>query len=243
MVEHMHHPLFRITALIKYKIGDKKYNATGFFANVNGSDYIITNKHVFEHELGIDADELAFHFLPTVEASDTQLHTISLEERDWLTHPSKDADVAALPLEEFEIDQTGNLAVTEDKFVSKYTDWILSGNSAIVVGYPEAGWFSQNKTPLVRNALISSFFGTQFNGDDCFIIDAKMHDGMSGSPVLIAPSAIMHDVDGNILQFHYDELDEVPELLGIHSGPIHQDNQLDLHRIWYTDIIREIVES
>lgn len=245
MVEHMDHPLFRITTLLKPEIGGERFNATGFFVSVEDSVYLVSNRHVFEHELGITADRIFIRYLPNEGEWTTEMEAVELAEGDWLTHSSDDADVAVLPVELTELDfgKTGNLAIPREKFISRLTDMILSGNSAIVVGYPEAGWYSQNKSPLVRNALISSFFGTKFNDDMCFVTDAKMHDGMSGSPVLTAPSAIIHNVEGDILRFRYEDLEDLPGLVGIHSGPVEQDNELDLHRVWYTDIIEDIIDE
>lgn len=58
-----------------------------------------------------------------------------------------------------------------------------------------------------RKPIISSFFGTAFNEERCFIIDAIMHDGMSGSPVFIAPGATIQNVDGEVLHYMYEKLD------------------------------------
>lgn len=245
MVEHMHHPLFRVTSLLKIDMGDIRFGATGFFVNIGGADYLVTNKHVFEHEIGATADRLLLHYLPSTGATNTETHLIEFGEDRWITHESEDTDVAILPLRDgldFNISDTGNIAIHEEKFTSRFTDLILSGNSAIVVGYPEAGWFSESNAPLIRSALISSFFGTEFNGNPCFVMDAKMHNGMSGSPVFSAPSAILHNVEGDVLRFAYESLDEVPELIGIHSGPVEEDDSLDLHQVLYTDTITEIVE-
>jgi hypothetical protein len=79
-------------------------------------------------------------------------------------------------------------------------------------------------------------------------MDAKMHGGTSGSPVLSQPSPIQRKGDGIALMDGATSY-----LLGVHSGPEYAppprdgseeyDPNLDLHMVWQIEVLEELLEQ
>ena len=69
----------------------------------------------------------------------------------------------------------------EDKFT------LSPGEDLIVLGFPRGFSDEKHNLGLLRNALISSAYGINFNGLPLFVVDANLHPGMSGSPVMTKP--------------------------------------------------------
>ncbi|MEZ8363420.1 serine protease [Vibrio cyclitrophicus] len=53
------------------------------------------------------------------------------------------------------------------------------------IGYPSGIYDFKNSSPLVRKGITSSPIWNDFNGSSCFLIDAGVFPGSSGSPVFI----------------------------------------------------------
>lgn len=122
-----------------------------------------------------------------------------VSDNEWHTHPAfPDADIAVIPLHT-KLDSldappnntTGSLAYTPDHFLHEGVK--LTGTSGILC-YP--GDFVDRSTyyPIMRNAVVASHYGNPFNGRPYFITDARMHDGTSGSPVLLTGLNVYKDI-------------------------------------------------
>lgn len=53
------------------------------------------------------------------------------------------------------------------------------------IGYPSGIYDQKNSSPLVRKGITSSPIWNDFRGESCFVIDAGVFPGSSGSPVFI----------------------------------------------------------
>ncbi|MGH9339895.1 MAG: hypothetical protein ACRD1R_09995 [Acidobacteriota bacterium] len=71
------------------------------------------------------------------------------------------------------------------------------GEDVMVIGFPRGLSDSVHNLPLVRNALVSSANSVNVGGFPTFLVDANLHPGMSGSPVLTKPKNIWPDREGN----------------------------------------------
>ncbi|EVT83464.1 S1 family peptidase [Vibrio parahaemolyticus] len=67
------------------------------------------------------------------------------------------------------------------------------------IGYPSGIYDFRNSSPLVRRGITSSPIWNDFNGEHCFIIDAGVFPGSSGSPVFILNQGSFAASDGVVL--------------------------------------------
>jgi S1-C subfamily serine protease len=110
------------------------------------------------------------------------------------------------------------------------------GHPLLVVGFPLGFHDTLHHLPVVRGAIVASAFGVRFQGQGCFVTDAPMHRGSSGSPV------VRHDPDGD---------PALPwQLLGVHASRMDmrtRDSQLDaalgLNLAWYADVLMSITNA
>ena len=111
---------------------------------------------------------------------------------------------------------------------------IEAASDVLVVGYPRGFYDDVNLFPIVKSGVVASRWGAGFKGDPCFLIDAKLFPGSSGSVVISKPSALGLR-DGELLQTQ----DGVKAfaLLGIFSAGY----DLDLGVVWYAEAIEEIL--
>ncbi|AXG10473.1 S1 family peptidase [Haloplanus rubicundus] len=239
--------LLKYTTLIKYELGSVKYSATGCFVrNSANEDYLITNKHVISHEHGISPEYFRIFVRKTGVNSEREFFDLSLNEGSHrpLTHPEcEEADVAAVPLG-INLDEYGSVPIHQDEVVPEDTDAVLAGGDAIVIGYPNELKEESTYNPIIRRALVSTPYGQEFNDEPCFLMDARMHVGMSGSPVFTSPAGHYLSPEGEVVVWKDDDSREVvPSLLGIHSGPVDRSSNLGLHRVWYPSVLFDIVNQ
>lgn len=266
----MVHPLLEPIVKINYSLGNEQFVATGFYLDYDGDTFLVTNRHVFEHELGVSPEEIRITVRRAEDSENIEpLYVQTHDENQnplWLTHPTYEkADLAVLPTD-FEFEETGNSKYPEGVMVSLEDDITIGeenprvdllGGDAIVAGYPLAFEDSRSHSPIVRSGLISSSYGPFFNGEPCFIIDAIMHRGMSGSPVFTSPGTAYwsREQEGTLMWTPSGEEDlEFPvALLGVHSGPINDPDRyhgsqmkvadLQLNQVWYSDLILDIIDA
>jgi len=237
-------PLFKRITLIRYDLGDRRFSATGFFFLYKDTLYIATNKHVFEHELGISPEEIRILFWKMGDQENPNPVTIPMKDDDgsprWITHEDEKIDLALLSLEETNLPGLAFEAFTMDDFYDMNPSRSKLGRDAMVVGYPAPGARpikdSQTSYPVAVSAMISSEYGSDFDHQPFFLIDADSYDGMSGSPVMIRPGPDFRLDQGHV------QSGESSMFLGIHSGPYEELPNLDLNRVWYPHLLMEIVD-
>lgn len=221
--------------------------ASGFFYISDNLKYFITNRHVV-----LDSSQ---NFFPNKIAlklhssngilKDSKDVTVNLYENNihlWLEHPdyhNKKCDIVAIPLNEQSIPQKSlfNFKNSIVNFFSNKNfllDYKLQAfGHGIVIGYPLGYSDTENNLPIYRNAMIASEYGINFNGKENFIIDAKLHKGTSGSPVINSPNNLLIK-DGQAIH------SEATVLLGILSAG---NPNLDINFVWYPYLIEEIINQ
>lgn len=157
----------------------------------------------------------------------TTRHHINLYDQSgepiWRDHPdNKNIDIVLIPVD-FEVQSAaafhrGDL-LADPKRVS-------GGQMAQVIGYPQA-LENFHRLPILRQALISSPFYVAYHDSPYVVIDARLHDGMSGSPVIYSPGYIELESPIRESEFLYSgEIEDIKgqtkrshsNLLGVHSG-------------------------
>jgi hypothetical protein len=184
----------------EFRVGE----ATGFFCEGQGRLYLVTNKHVVSGLEGY-ADILRIH--PTTKG---RRLTLNLRREDgkplWLEHSSKKVDLVALEIPKEKIwshgesffwirDDSGKdfrlFTFTEKDLVPESYPGVKVplGSFALVLGYPLGFYDKIHPNPIVRLATVSTIPWQDFGGEPCFLIDAVLHPGMSGSPVVSHPES------------------------------------------------------
>lgn len=64
-------------------------------------------------------------------------------------------------------------------------DELSAVEEVLMVGYPTGVWDAKNNFPIIRRGITASHPAVNFEGKNCFLIDAACFPGSSGSPVLI----------------------------------------------------------
>lgn len=171
-------------------------SGTGFvFTYVMGDlqcPFVVTNKHVVN---GMKTGTITFHKREGVGPNLRESFRFQIKDWQnmWYGHPSSDIDIAICPLRPLEevIKNEHNVDVfykcidasmipDDDKI--KDLDAI---ESVTFVGYPNGIWDSQNHLPVARRGTTASPIEVDFEGKPCFLIDASVFGGSSGSPVFI----------------------------------------------------------
>jgi len=235
--------LFNKVTPIQYHLGDVRYRATGFFYRYAGEDYLITNRHVVEHEHGISPRHLRikikFKIKDRIENRPINLKLYDENNNEiWKTHPTNDSvDLAIIPLK-MSLTSTNSGVIRSKHHVPQDTNLTVAGSKAIVTGVPGAIGAGESNSPMLRDGLISSIYGEPFGGNPCFIIDANLHQGMSGSPVFLHPNSMYDPSDESIFGEGFPLY-----FLGVHSGPVDQENYYGLHRVWHPNLIWDIISN
>jgi hypothetical protein len=216
-------PLFLSVTPIKLPDGS---HATGTLFRYEGQDYLVTNRHVFvdeteDGEEEIVAEEGRIYLRDNADAPmlrvSRPLELVEDGQRQWMEHSADpQPDIAVLELYD-DLDDFINQPIGPPNFLPKERT-LMAGEEAMIVGYPVIE--PNDYMPIIRNALISSHYGSGFMGNLAFATDANTHSGMSGSPIFTTPSLIEH-VDGEPVVY------ERPQryFLGIHSSTLHSNTQ------------------
>lgn len=246
--------LLLIVSLITMLQGGKPVgSATGFFYLKTDVLYFVTNRHVVvDEEKGLkpDALRLRLHSDPNdlTKNVDRTIDLYSSGTPRWHAHPKHPkvpVDIAVIQLDAKALTSGIILkALSRSNFLPDNLV-INPGEDLMVVGFPRGMSDTKHNLPLIRNALVSSAYGVPFEGAPAFLIDANLHPGMSGSPVLTKPKNLWADKSGST-----NLMTGSPTyLLGVFSATVsvnlsatHQE-PLGLGAVWYAGLIEEIIES
>ena len=242
MIDKMY---LRVAKVLTFAGGQPLTNATGFFYQHDDFLYLITSRHVVINEAAChrpDRLQVSLHSNP---GDIQQRHELSVPlyargVPQWYAHPNcRSADVVAIAVNDPHVlRDLYVVAFCHDDIVRKCEAMPL-GQGVLILGFPLGFHDALHNLPIVRSATIASSFAHPFKGEPYFLTDARLHRGMSGSPV-IAHRPGQPDVAGN----------SQPEwrLLGIHSSSLdvsdrdpEQDERLGLNSAWYASLIPEML--
>lgn len=234
----------RVAKILTFN-GDRPLtNATGFFFLHEGFLYLITARHVVRNEAvrhSPDRLQVSLH-------SDAR----NLQQRTELTIPLFVDGVPQWyePLDNAGIDvaavSVNDPCVLNDHFIATFSaDDIADretpiplGQNVLIPGFPLGFHDTLNNLPIVRSAIVASCFAYPFKGEPYFLTDARLHRGMSGSPVIARWGDPGASGGG------------AWKLLGVHSSSLDvsdRDPQLDerlaLNTTWYASLIPRMIPA
>ena len=156
--------------------------------------FLVTNKHVVQ---GSEEGQLKFTLRDPSDKSlkpllgQTSSVTISKDAWRWTCHPSKDIDVAALPLAPVAsyLEDRGQAtyfrsiptSLVPDQDVIQDFDAV---EEILFVGYPSGIYDEVNNLPIFRKGITATYLSIDYEAKPIFLIDASVFPGSSGSPVI-----------------------------------------------------------
>jgi hypothetical protein len=219
-------------------------SGTGFFyTNARQELFLITNRHVVIDETRNffpNTTRLLLHDSPTNLRSnrpyDVPLYVGSA--KNW-RETTPVIDLIAIPLNHQEIDTSGVVirAFSASNLIPRNV--ILDvGEDVLIIGYPLGVYFDEvNNLPVIRSGIIASAYPFGFQGHPYFLVDARLHKGTSGSPVLTKPKSMYKTTEANVVG-------DLPMLLiGVNAAtfPIPEGEEpLGLNAVFFASILTQL---
>ena len=167
--------------------------ATGFIFSVVESEQssiplLITNYHVLEGaaqgfiELHIGNNGIPSDKTVRVDFDQSIAESNKLGQLDLVAIPIASAvnDLQTKGIELFyrSIDQS---IIPDADIINEFS----AIESVTFIGYPSSIYDQHNKMPIIRQGITATPIWNNFGGEECFLIDAGVFPGSSGSPVFI----------------------------------------------------------
>ncbi|OZY47977.1 hypothetical protein CJF41_00630 [Pseudomonas lundensis] len=218
------------TILIESLSNQSTSRGTGFMFGImlNAEDMIpllITNKHVIEntHEIKIR--------LSTSNNNDNSEKNGIIEYtiKDGIDnlifmHPDPLIDLAAINIacilqniQDRDISGYGVMLAPQDLTTEEELSGLDLAEEVLMIGYPTGLYDEKHNLPIIRQGVIASDPGVDFNGQKHFLIDCACYPGSSGSPVFMKEKQHIR-IDNGLMTVKQQRA----SLIGIlYAGPLH----------------------
>lgn len=233
--------LFLVTAFIEMFVDDSRVGTgTGFFCLSEDRNriFLITNRHIVrneERQMFPDRLRLRLHTDPlnlkNFESYDVRLYEDIMKTAKRWKELGPSIDVISIKLPLSEMGKYHIKAFHTTDFVREETE-LGVGEPVVIIGYP-LGFFDEvHSLPVARQGSIASVYPIPFRDRPFFLVDAHLHPGTSGSPVITRPAGAR--IGGS----REEKEGEHFYLVGINSGGY---EDLELNAIWFTSVIKELI--
>lgn len=226
---------------------------TGFFYERNGTNFVVSNWHVFAGRNPIDgqtthpggATPSAVDFPACVQG---QLGSWRMEQFNlvndegapyWRQHRDRgqDVDIAVLQIDGL---SGGNEVHPINTAPAQNDMAIMVGMDVYILGFP-LGQSLTASLPVWKRASIASEPDVILdNGDHCYLVDTTTREGMSGSPVIAKSvgSALLENGGMQMGGIYYRPL-------GVYSGRYVGDELSEMHlgKVWRWNLVDEIIDD
>lgn len=222
-------------------------NATGFFYQYEDYLYLVTSRHVVISETACHHPDRLQVSLHSDAADLQQRGEVSIPlyvdgVPQWYQHPEyRDADLVAVAVNDPHLLSNYLVVPFRGDEIVNMNEILPLGQDVLILGFPLGFHDTLHNLPIVRRATIASSFSHPFKGYPYFLTDARLHRGMSGSPVIVSASGQAADAGTRVPGWR---------LLGIHSSSLDvsdrdpdQDERLALNTTWYASLIPEMLPS
>ncbi len=239
--------LLRVAKVRTFSKGTPTTNATGFFYLQDEYLYLITARHVVHDEsMGHHPDHL--HVSLHCAADDMSrsedlmipLYVDAIPQWFECENAGTVADVVAVSINDSDVLRSRFVTVFRASDIMQADETIPLGQDALILGFPLGFSDTLNNLPIVRRATIASSFSHPFKGNPYFLTDARLHRGMSGSPVITRTARPSQQIFGQT-EFEW-------RLLGVHSSALDvsdrdsmHDERLALNMTWYASLIPQML--
>jgi S1-C subfamily serine protease len=234
--------LLTTTRVVTFEGASILSSASGFFFRRDDRLFLITNRHVcadaasshfpdrIELGLHLDSQDLTRHAVVSLP-----LYKDGLNEWREATDSGGLVDVAALEIPATLLPAGVVLHAFDERHLEAGQEVVEIGDALTIAGFPLGFHDTVHYLPVARSAAVASAYGIRFQRQGCFLTDARMHSGSSGSPVV---RRRVHPLPGDAsspLSW---------QLLGVHSSRMDmrtrdqsQDESLGLNSAWYADVL------
>jgi len=233
--------LLTVTPVASFSGPHALSKASGFFFERDGRLYLVTSRHVVADEAsGHRPDRIEIRLHTDAENLAATIVWSMLLYRDGraVWRQGRDAggsvDIAVIEVDRDAMPPSAVWFAFDMAHLPTDDDAVELGAALLVIGFPLGFEDTLHSVPIVRQAVLASTYGLRFQGQGCFLTDARTHRGSSGAPVVrrLAGDA------GEARQ-------ALPWLLlGVHSARLDmggrdlaQDESLGLNATWYADIL------
>jgi hypothetical protein len=254
--------LFAVTQILTFKRNRCVGQASGFFYQDDDDRvFLVTNRHVVSPSRRSEdptlprpevPDSLNFH----VRTNSIDLRKVKYIGLDlWKVNGNNrirlwkrpawnliDLALIEIPSEQLagcQLNAFSEKDIYREPLRSRPGIGIPLGLEALVLGYPLGFFDWTNHLPTARRATVATVPRLNFEGKPRFLVDANLHKGMSGSPVISSPPArSMGQSPGGSSPATDDEV----FLLGVYSSEwkIGCDS-LGLHNVWHPTLIKKTI--
>ena len=232
--------LLTSTTVLTYQGERRLTNASGFFFERDGRLFLVTSRHVMVDEpTSHEPDRVEIEFHTEADNLATSIGFSIPLYRDGLSlwRQGEDSggpvDVAVIEIERRALPADAVYRAFTPNHLARSPEQVPVGTALMIVGFPLGFHDTLHHLPVVRHAVLASAFGMRFQGQGCFLTDARTHRGTSGAPVVMRAAA------GNPLHGDLPWM-----LLGVHSAvfdlgtrDLDLDEALALNCAWYSDIL------
>jgi len=221
--------------------------ATGFlYKNETGQSYLITNKHVVYDPKDDYRPDFLIAYVRVVQSPPKKIKmSETLEVRFELNEGGErmwkalrgNMDIAALKIDETNVKHWFVTYLSRDDMLPANSHFSL-GSQALILGFPQGVFYDESSNlPVARIATIATYPWLTFNRKRCFLVDARTHDGMSGSPVVSLPRSIYEKSSTPVYE------DTNCYLLGVFSSEWESRGEpLGLNTVWWPELIEETTQ-
>jgi hypothetical protein len=206
---------------------------------------LVSNRHVFiDEKEGHRPDRIVLRIHTNVgDLRQNAEKAVRLYEGGtprWHDRGTEGADIAVLPVGLSDVAGAVAQPFSASDLVTKAI--IEVGEDLIVIGYPHGLHDNVHNLPILRRATLASAYPVPFKGEPYFLIDARLHEGMSGSPVITKPSPVRRYEDTGVT-LTMGRGEPKWNLLGIVSAAADKQSAsggLDLHVVWFAELIENL---
>jgi hypothetical protein len=219
-------------------------SATGFFFENDGKLYLVTNRHVVRQDdpargehIFPDKLTLLLHTNPQDHTQNTNFDVPLYRDKKSLWREKPGIDLAAIELPVTDMHRFKFISM-DQKFLPPDDVLLGAGDEVLIVGYPFGFSDTLHNYPVVRTGMVASAYPLPFGGQSFFLVDARLHPGTSGSPVLTAPTGMLKtETATRIADFHL-------YFLGVNSGEeVFPGGSSGLNAIWYSSEVQALTSA
>lgn len=219
-------------------------SASGFFYRDGDRLFVVSNRHVFaDAETAHQPSHLqvGVHTDPRDLTRYTELLLPLFRDGQPLWREASDGagavDIAVMEIPAASLPADTALQAFEATDLDARDERVAIGDALTIAGFPLGFHDTVYHLAVARSASIASAYGVRFQGQGCFLTDARTHRGSSGSPVV---------------RRRVNDAASAPswQLVGVHSTRMDmrtrdqtQDESLGLNCAWYTDVLPALTAS